>query len=549
MRRSTALFLAGIELAVLSWWFANLRFETGLDALQYHRMANSIVRDGLAPWVVNPLSYVGVYPGSDSSGVPFLVAIVSLTTGMSVQVGILVYDALLLMAFGLGLFSLVHQVSRRIDLALIAVLMGSLAYGLFTSASWSLDERSFNVAFTPLFLFLVWPNETTVVPWKSKPRMVALGLLGFALLVSHLSFLLLIPFLVLIPPLYQVVRSAHRMRRTRPASIIYFGVIALSPLALMAVLSQLGILSDLGLQYQLESSALFTGSSSFVFLLNAMVFVGTRIGAVNLACAALGFVYLASRPYLSSGRIALGGFVFAGFLGLPIVLYSKDLLMPIFVLVGSLGLGCLIRPNSGRRGFAIAVSVALVISGSVAFDAWNISRTTIATEAQLWAEPGVTPAAQSADSWMADHSLGTGCVYGNNGVAVQQVVLQPSQPLCTGIPVDRLIDLGIPTKQLGSPFNVVFLGIADPNPSNWFTSPELTKMAQDFARLPSLDYQSARALLMQYDVRLIVVDLQRPYEVPLYSYQGTRSSIFFQDLWNHLYPYYLTPEYAIFEVE
>lgn len=335
MRRSVCLTLVAIELSVLSWLFLNSRFETGFDALQYHRMANAIAANGYAPWVLSPLSYVGLYPGSDSSGVPFLAGSFSLVAGTSMGVSVLAYDAMLLLILGLGLFGLAHRVTNRAELALLAMLMGSLAYGFFTTLSWNLDERSFNVALTPVLLLLIIPGANRLRTHTSAPGIAVLGLTCTVMLVSHLNFLLLLPFIIVVPLLYEAVRHQRTAVWKRHASLVYFGLVGLAPLVLLTTLNQLGILGSSGLDYQLENSALFSGSSPIIFTANAFVFLGTRVGPVNLLCLMLGLLYLATRPHLLSGNITLGAFLLAGFLGLPIVVYSKDLLTPVCVLLGT----------------------------------------------------------------------------------------------------------------------------------------------------------------------------------------------------------------------
>jgi hypothetical protein len=540
--------LIAIELSVLSWSFLNATFETGFDALQYHRMADAIVAHGYAPWVLNPLSYIGLYPGGDSSGVPFLAASFSLAAGAPMALTVLAYDAVLLLVLGLGLFALTNRVTNRADLALLAVLMGSLAYGFFTTISWNLDERSFNVALTPLMLLLVIPGGGRLRIQTSGPRIAVLGLIFAVMFVSHLNFLILLPFVFVVPLLYEVVRHQRTARRKRHASLLYFGLIGLTPLVLLSILNQSGVLSSSGLDYQLESSALFSGSSPIIFMANAFVFLGTRIGLVNVLCLILGLLFLATRPHLRSGNITLGAFLLAGFLGLPIVVYSKDLLTPVCVLLGAVGLGSLLRQQSHKRALALAFSAVLIVGGSVAFNGWNTARTSRSANAIYWTMPGVTPEAQAGSLWTSFAGPADACVYGNNPALVQQVITGTGESMCTGLPVDFLINSAGSDHEGSVRLHVVFAGVSITSLSDWFTSPELTKVANDFARLPTLSFNAGRSLLLSYGVAYVVVDLEKPYQVPLFSYQGTVTSVFFTDLWNNLSPVYRTTSFAIFRL-
>lgn len=548
MRRSTAAALAGLEIGTLSWMLLGAQFETGLDALTYHRMANAIVQDGFAPWTLSPLSYIGMYPGSDSSGVPFLAASFSLLAGINVSAVVLVYDSVLLAVFGVGLFLLVSKLVQRTDVALLAVLMGSLAYGFFTSVNWSLDERSFNVALAPVFLILVLPRGTPRQPWWSEPSLPSVGLVSLLMFVSHLNFLLLLPFLLLVPLLCQVIDHRYAARRKRWASVVYFGVIGLSPLLFLAALSLTGVLAGYGLQYQLENSALFSGDSPFMFLANAFVFLGTRVGAVNLALAFLGLAVLATRPRLLQRDVLLGALVLAGFIGLPVVIYSKDLLTPVFVVIGAVALSRVIVRTPRRQVLAALLAGVLILTGSVVFDTWNSARTSRAFEARFWAPAGVTPEMQDAGMWLDADNPGHGCAYGNNPALLQQVTNDPGVPFCTGLAIDVMINGRDTGAGLSQPFHATFVGINGANPSDWFTSPELAQVSADFTRLPNLDYQSGRALLLRYNVGFIVIDLKRPFQIPLYEFQGVHSSLFLEQLWASQYPIYRSGVLAVFRL-
>lgn len=549
MRRSICLLILATELVVIASWYSSLRIETGFDSLQYQRMASAIARTGAAAWAANPLAYIGVLPGSDNSGVPFLAASFSLLSGLPVPATVLVYDVAILVVFGLGIFLLVNKLTTRAATGLLSILMGCLAYGLFSATSWTLDERSFNVALEPVLLLLIIPGGARVLARNSAARYLIAGLVGFTMLVAHLSLLLLLPFIVLTPLIYEVVYRQFALRRHRRTTLLYFGAIGASPLALLFVLDALGILNSYGLQYQLESSALFTGTSPLFFLLNSLVFLGTRIGIVNIGGLVLGLAYLISRRHLVPRDIVLGGYLLAGLLGLPIVLYSKDLLMPLCVLVGAVGIGAVTGSKSARRRtVALALTAALVLTGSLAFDQWNLARTSRSADTTYWTLPGVTPEAESGALWMTTIGTQSACAYGNNPAMLQQVAFGPTISVCDGIPVDTLINGGSPGYNMGGNFRVVFVGFAGPNPKDWFSSPTLDRVAADFSNLPALTYDAGRNLLRSYNVSFLVIDLRKPSQIPLFGFQGTYTSEFFSELWVAAYPVYRGPNFALFDI-
>jgi hypothetical protein len=460
-----------------------------------------------------------------------------------------VYDALLIVTFGVGLFMLTRQFTGRADIALLAILLGTLAFGFSTTLLWSLDERSFNVALAPMFLFLCVPRGVQSTMRRPIPRFVLIALTGSVMLVAHLSFLLLLPFPIIAPLLYEVLYHQHALRRRRRSSFLYFGAIALSPLLLLTLLDQFGTLTDLRLQYQLESSALFSGNSPFILLANAFVFVGTRVGPVSLICAVVGLAYLASRPNLFPRSVAFGGVLLTGFLGLPVVAYSKDLLVPMFAVLGAFGLGSLLSKPTRHKVAIAALSVIIVVSGSVAFDTWNFSRNYKSAEIRYWSGPVVTRETQNANLWMTVDPLKHDCAYGNNAVLLQQVTIEPNIEFCNGLSVDFLINMGPSALRNPPPFHVRFKGMTSLNPNGWFVSPEFAEVAQDFEQLPGLHYGAGLELLQKYNVSRIIVHLSKPFDVPLFEYQGSVRSTFFSELWANSYPVYRSSMIAIFVVE
>ena len=274
--------------------------------------------------------------------------------------------------------------------------------------------------------------------------------------------------------------------------------------------------------------------------------MGTRIGPVNLVCAVGGLLYLGARRYLTSERIVIGGLLLAGFLGLPLVLYSKDLLTPVFVILGALGVGTLVHRSSRRRAVTVLVIGIVVISGSIAFDSWNAARAARSAATTYWAMPGVTEEAQNGNLWMNAQNPARRCAYGNNAVLLQQVTNEPAIPFCMGSSIDQLINLGPSAVNQPATIRVVYHGITSANPSDWFSSPDMTRTSQELAGLPQLDFQAGRALLVKYNVSFVVVDLQKPYDIPAYGYQGAKLSPFFAELWLDSYPVFRSSSYAIF---
>jgi hypothetical protein len=548
MKKSIVFLLLTIELSIAAWWFHNISFEQGVDQLLFHHMAAAINQFGYAPWVVSPLSYLGFYPGSDSSAVPFLAASISELSSMPLSAAILVYDLLLLGLFGLGLFTLVNALTHRVDASLLAMLMGGTSYGFFATTLWTLDERSFNVALTPIFLYILTSATTKKLPGYGRMALL-LPVVSFLMYAGHLTFLLLIPILVVLPLVYKVAKHQFAFRRRRLGSFTYVMAVIILPVAEVTSMSLTGLLSRLGLEISLEHSALLTGNSPGSYVVNTMVFLATRAGPVILTLAVVGLLYIGTRRTLTEERVLVDGILLGGLAGLPIIIYSKDLVTALLVLPAAIAIPSLLQFRVRVRTVLVLVLAGVtVLGGSAAFDMWNLNRMSAYANSRYWTSPGITSEPASTNLWIASQSIGPVCLYGNNWLATRFVATDPYEFVCgDDSSVEDLVHMEA-SGQARVPIHSRYVGVNGPNPSGWVESPELARVAADFRSLPSMGYATGIVLLSSYDVRYIVVSMARPTEVPLFEYQGTTQSRFFAELWLFGYPLYQTPQYAIFAV-
>jgi hypothetical protein len=241
----------------------------------------------------------------------------------------------------------------------------------------------------------------------------------------------------------------------------------------------------------------------------------------------------------------VGSLLLAGFLGIPVVLYSKDLLTPILVVPAVIGVGGLAE-KTGKRALALLVAGLIVVSASAAFNVWNMSRSAARIDTTYWTEPGITPVAIDTNLWIAAKSDESGCVYGNNWLAVRQVSLSPSRFICGDSDVAFVLRQAILTPGFAQRFEVDYVGVFAGQPQNWFRSPMLERVAQDFATVPQLSFSAGRDLLLGYGVHVIVIDLQKPEQVPLFLFEGVTGSRFFRELWQNEWSVYKTSQFAVF---
>jgi len=345
-----------------------------------------------------------------------------------------------------------------------------------------------------------------------------------------------------------VVARQHAARRRRWSSLLFFGLIAAFPLVLLSVASLLGLLSSLGLEEQLEKSAIFSGTSPVVFFLNATVFLVTRTGPAIPILAGISIAYFAARRSLWSTQILIGSLLLGGFVGLPAVLYSKDLLTPILVIPASMVGTMLSIPKLKKRIFVLFLTGIVVVAGSVSFNSWNLTRTNAIADSLYWNAPRIDGEAVSANVWLMQESSNVECIYGNNWLAVRRAVTQAYLFVCGDTPLDYLVRSEVMPATSREPVTFQFVGFVSALPTEWFESPQLIRVAQDFAKIPQMDFPAGRSILLKYGVGHLVVSLEKPTAVPAYHFQGFYESRFFAQLWQYRYPIYATERFAVFQV-
>ncbi len=163
------------------------RFQS--DSYYIHILADSIVRDGHASWTFHPLSYVGYYPFSYSSGVPFLLAGLSELTGLRVDVCILLCDMALGLLYCLGCFLLARQFLVRAEFILLATLFAVCAPRFVDTTYWDGSARGPLIVLLTLFVLTAY-RGSRVGQRRMYAISFAFGAMTFA--IHHMAVLLVI---------------------------------------------------------------------------------------------------------------------------------------------------------------------------------------------------------------------------------------------------------------------------------------------------------------------------------------------------------------------
>lgn len=152
-RKTTYLFLLIILNIILR--IQVVPNEIGVDSFETHVMANSIIEYGYAKWILNPLSFFGLYPASYTSSVQFLLSGISLSTGLEINSIIFLYSVFI------GVFSLftaylmAGEIINNEIFKLIAAFSISVSPAVLGYTTMTIPTRPLLIVLAPLLIYVL----------------------------------------------------------------------------------------------------------------------------------------------------------------------------------------------------------------------------------------------------------------------------------------------------------------------------------------------------------------------------------------------------------
>ncbi|MCJ2557195.1 MAG: hypothetical protein LN415_08855 [Candidatus Thermoplasmatota archaeon] len=155
-RKTTYCFLAVLVLVNLIYRYPiGITHEVGADTTFIHSLANSLSQEGHAKWVLNPLSFFGLYALSYPSAAPFLISVISEMAGMSIELTILILGTLFGVIGSVSSFLVAREIIKDERYAFVVALLFSLAPFFLKDTTWVGSSRGFVVAFLPVIALLL----------------------------------------------------------------------------------------------------------------------------------------------------------------------------------------------------------------------------------------------------------------------------------------------------------------------------------------------------------------------------------------------------------
>jgi hypothetical protein len=368
----TLTLVAAISAISLAIRFPNESHPLGLDSFVLSGLSSSLTTQGYAQWVLNPLSYFGMYPLSYPSGGIFLMSAVTMEAGVGAEASQLLTSEIIALVGLLGAFLMGHELVRDSQFALMVAALYSFAPRFLLLTIWETPSRSGFMAIVPI---VIW----AMLRFHKKHDIIHLNIFLLALVILAtfhrlavlviallaaflLSYVFLIVFLIVRGQAARLLLSPSHVR-TRQALL----------LALLTLLGT-GLLVGTGVLDQYSSGRLASGESVSTELLNLGISLGRTVGLI-LPLGFVGILFYATKRAKTMNDFFVLGVVIAFIPLLYLRTYTGFYAAAVLVPVGAGGTLFLTRlvPRKALKVALVATVAVVSIIGSRVIVAGDIA--------------------------------------------------------------------------------------------------------------------------------------------------------------------------------
>lgn len=288
--------------------------ELGNDSFFIHNLAQIIVSNGYANWILSPLSFFGLYPFSYASGLPHLLAISSILTGIDVEWTIYFVSLLFGLFSILTAFLMAGEIKDNLYFKLIVAFIFSISPLLIKYTSWTVSARGFVLVLTPLF---IWSLIKTGKTGSWKYSILSIIIFLTAISVHKIGFL----FIPIVIATVCAKFFSDREKWFKARHFPLFFTVLISGL----FFSQFFIISDYWTQeyqYNLSKFVLLNLSPQLNHFFGVLFLLAARYG-IMLFFTLVGFFYLVFCEDLTLAKRII---LFSSIIFIPLVVQSEYVL-------------------------------------------------------------------------------------------------------------------------------------------------------------------------------------------------------------------------------
>jgi hypothetical protein len=273
-----------------------VQHEIGVDSFVIHILSNSINQYHYGKWILHPLSYIGLYPLSYPSAYPYLAAGVSTGTGIDVEGSIFIISIVLGLIGVFGIYFLAREIKNDDLICFIAALAFSLSPLFIRMTYWQASTRNLFIALAPACILLLLKTKGFTINRINILFIFLLLTVGTSHRLGVFMIFILIAYLVsvilyaLYKQLIPYVAKSSSVRRSFRFIGPFFIILIFLVLLSMLLSGNNPLQGAAGLEVY-EETAIFTGSSVPILIINLFVSLFGRIGLM-LVFGLIGFAYL-----------------------------------------------------------------------------------------------------------------------------------------------------------------------------------------------------------------------------------------------------------------
>ncbi len=347
--------------------------ELGSDTTFIHSLADSILSSGSAVWANNPSAYFGLYGLSYPSGMPFLFAEFSMSSGIQIEGTLLLAGFAFSMAGTVGAYIAARALRDDDRLALAAALIFTTAPFFVKDTSWVGSARGYVTALVPILFWLFLRHMQTRDPRILVMMLGVVLLMGVIHRMGFLAIILLVAYAFSLP--FHRVTQQLRFLLTRYESAFRISSTAIAVggfLGLFYIQFLFPGLAGADVVQQYGNGAFLHGTSFPILVANMLLSLVGKIG-ILMPLAVIGMIKLAwSRPKGDRDKFLL----IAVLVMIPLIslrdyiaefltyLFAILVVLPIFVPT-RLPLRRTSRQASRRRTVALIVIGVLLLTSIV----------------------------------------------------------------------------------------------------------------------------------------------------------------------------------------
>lgn len=336
------------------------------DSYTMHLYSVSIIDYGYAKWTFHPLSYIGYYPLSYPSGVPFLFAEVSELTGAGIELSILICNFLFAVIFCLGVFMLSRQFLSRPEYVLLATFFAVMGTRFVDTSYWDGSARGPMVVLVTLVAFAAF---RALFSGQRKLIPVIIVLVLGCFVTHHMAILLILFGIAYVLAAFQAQFLLPRFR-TRKKQVAFASNLTLLLVVIATTFVLFGYFGNLALM-NLRRSSLFNIEPVFLSVfLNAGVSYANQIGVV-LICAPLALPVILKKSHFTTEGLFLIALPIAFIPMLGNSLYVSMLLSPFVACLGAIWIS---RVAESPRKKVIAVLLVTLFVATIFVPLWSSDR-------------------------------------------------------------------------------------------------------------------------------------------------------------------------------